>query len=86
MTGTKDKPLMRSLGEFFGHIIRGIRTDPAKPRTTVVKKEIKEEDRGDVILRRTTIEEIEVKSLAQQKGNKTAGDDPYESAPDQPER
>ena len=66
---------MRSLGEFFGHIIRGIKTDPAKPRTTVLKKEIKEEDRGDVILRRTTIEEIEVKRLAQQQPNETAGDD-----------
>ena len=86
MTGTKDKPLMRSLGEFFGHIIRGIRTDPAKPRTTVVKKEIKEEDRGDVILRRTTIEEIEVKRLAQQQGNETAGDDCYEPGADPQER
>ena len=73
MTGTKDKPLMRSLGEFFGHIIKGIRTDPARPQTTVLKKEIKEEDHGDVILRRTTIEEIEVKKLPQQNNDDSAG-------------
>ena len=26
-----DKPLMRSLGEFFGHVVKGIRTDPKAP-------------------------------------------------------
>ena len=73
MAASKNKPLMRSLGEFFGHIIKGIKTDPAKPRTTVLKKEIKEEDRGDVILRRTTVEEIEVKKLPQQNNDDSAG-------------
>jgi hypothetical protein len=85
MASSKDKPLMRSLGEFVGHIIRGIRTDPAKPRTTVlkkeIKKEIKEEDRGDVILRRTTIEEIEVKRLHQQQPDNGAPDNHREEAP-----
>jgi len=28
--GSEEKPLMRSLGEFFGHIARAIKTDPAK--------------------------------------------------------
>ncbi len=51
---------MRNLGEFVGHIFKGLKTDPAK-QTKVVRKEMEEEDRGDVILRRTTIEEIEIR-------------------------
>jgi len=66
MAADADKSLMRSLGEAVGHVIKGIRT-PAEPKRTVVKPvqkpvqrhEQEEEDRGDVILRRTTIEEIE---------------------------
>jgi hypothetical protein len=58
----KKKPLMRNLGEFFGHIIRAVKTDPAKEtEKTVVRKSVEESEREDVILRRTTIEEIEVK-------------------------
>ena len=51
------KPLMRSLGEFVGHIVKGVRADPARK---TVRKEV-QETRGDdgVILRRTTIEEVE---------------------------
>lgn len=50
---------MRSLGEFVGHIVKGIRTNPAK-RT--VRKEVQETRRDDgVILRRTTIEEVEIR-------------------------
>ncbi|UCD75846.1 MAG: hypothetical protein JSV91_02795 [Phycisphaerales bacterium] len=60
MAESANKPLMRSLGEFFGHIVRAIRTDPAAKRS-VIRKEVEEEDRGDIVLRRTTIEEIEVK-------------------------
>jgi hypothetical protein len=48
---------MRSLGEFVGHIVKAVRTDPRKK---LIKKEIEEEQRGDVTLRRTTIEEIEI--------------------------
>ena len=63
MTAKKDKSLMRSLGEFVGHIVKGVKTDPAKPEgKKEVRREVEEEDRGDVILRRTTIEEIEFKS------------------------
>jgi len=59
MASRESKPLMRSLGEFFGHIIKGAKTDPAKK---VVRKEIEEERREDgVILRRTTIEEVEIR-------------------------
>ena len=56
---------MRSLGEFVGHIVKGIRTTPetdAKRSRTVIRETIEEEQQGDVILRRTTIEEVEVRS------------------------
>ena len=63
MAKTNDKPLMQSLGEFFGHIVKGIKTKPEGPGAdeTVDRKNVKveEEDRGNMILRRTTIEEIE---------------------------
>jgi hypothetical protein len=50
---------MRSLGEFFGHIAKAVKTDPAK-KTKTVSKTVEEEQRGDLTLRRTTIEEIEI--------------------------
>jgi hypothetical protein len=59
MADSKNKPLMRSLGEFFGHIVKAVRTDPSK-KQTVISKSVEEEDRGNVTLRRTTIEEIEI--------------------------
>ncbi len=58
---TRDKTIMRSLGEFFGHIVKGIRTDPAR-RRTVVRRETEEQHRGPITLRRTPIDEIEFKS------------------------
>lgn len=59
---------MRSLGEFFGHIARGIATNPAAGSArerTVVREETteREETTADgqrVILRRTIVEEVEV--------------------------
>jgi hypothetical protein len=64
MASPARKSLMRSLGEFCGHIARGIRTDPSKPGPRVVRKEVEEETRetpqGRMTLRRTTIEEVEV--------------------------
>ena len=63
MAAPQDKSLLRSLGEFFGHIAHGIKTDPAKART-VTKKTIEHESRdtpqGKVVLRRTIIEEVEL--------------------------
>lgn len=53
---------MRSLGEAVGHIIKAIRTDPAKRKQTV-RKTIEEQQRGDMILRRTTIEEVEITAV-----------------------
>jgi hypothetical protein len=52
------KPLMRSLGEFVGHIIRAVKTDPARK---VIHKSIDEQQQDSLILRRTTIDEVEIK-------------------------
>lgn len=56
--------LMHALGSFFGHLWHGIRTDPAKPERRIVKTETQLETRdtpqGRVVLRRTTIEEVEL--------------------------
>jgi hypothetical protein len=59
MSDSKNKPLMRSLGEFFGHIVKAVRTDPSKKKT-VTSKSVEQEDHGNITLRRTTIEEIEI--------------------------
>ena len=60
MSDSKKKPLMRSLGEFFGHIVKAVRTNPSKEQT-VISKSVEEEDHGNITLRRTTIEEIEIR-------------------------
>ena len=61
MSDEQDKPLARSVGEFFGHIFKAFKTKPDSRGKRTVKKESQTEDRDDVILRRTTIEEIEFK-------------------------
>ncbi|MHC4794980.1 MAG: hypothetical protein GWP75_04535 [Planctomycetia bacterium] len=60
MSGQEPKSIMRSLGEFVGHVAKGIRTDPSAPKVTEVRREVETERRGDVVLRRTTIEEVEM--------------------------
>ncbi len=63
----KKKPLMRNIGEFFGHIVKGIRTRPA--RTVVSKTEEKRvSEDGKMILRRTTIDEIEIRKDSSSTG------------------
>ncbi|MEN0019728.1 MAG: hypothetical protein AAF747_02470 [Planctomycetota bacterium] len=72
-----NKSVMRCLGEFVGEVWRGVKT-PAKASTThrvreSVEEEQRETDAGPVIVRRTTIEEIEMprrSSPADQQGNK----------------
>lgn len=60
------KPLMRSLGEFVGHIWSGVKADPGgggrveRRRETAEKETIDEQGRR-VILRRTVVEEVEVR-------------------------
>lgn len=65
------KSIMRSLGEFFGHIAHAVRTDPARPDPrgrTVTRQTVEEEQRdtpqGPVRLRRTIIEEVELPPTA----------------------
>ena len=61
MTTGESKSLMRSVGEFFGHIIHAIKT-PADDgsQVTEINREVMETTRDGVTLRRTTIDEIEV--------------------------
>jgi hypothetical protein len=56
---------LRSLGEFFGHIAKAVRTDPAK---RIARKTVDERQEGGMILRRTTIEEIELKDSHSTRG------------------
>ena len=65
MANEPEKPLLRSLGEFFGHVVRGIKTDPAKPEGRTVKKQTVEHEtrdtpQGKVVLKRTIIEEVQL--------------------------
>ncbi len=64
MADRKNKPLMRSLGEFVGHIYKAVRSDPGSGRT-VLHKTTEQEKRGTITLRRTTIEEIEIDETKQ---------------------
>jgi hypothetical protein len=57
--------LLRSLGEFVGHIAKGL-TSPIKTRdekTKVVRRDVEERSvptpQGPMTLRRTTIDEVE---------------------------
>lgn len=67
MPAPKKKPLMRSLGEFFGHLAKAVKTDPAAdaPARRTVRHDVEEQRQhtpdGTVVLRRTTIEEVEVR-------------------------
>ena len=45
---------MRSLGEFVGHIMAGVKSDPTRSRQEV-SRTVEEEQRGDLILRRTDL-------------------------------
>lgn len=62
------KSIMRSLGEFVGHIARGVMADPrpSSARRQVVREQTQERegttpDGRRVILRRTVIDEIETR-------------------------
>lgn len=54
------KGLMRSLGEFTGHIIKGLRT-PAESSRHEVSRSVEETTGEDgITLRRTVIDEVEI--------------------------
>ena len=61
MASTPDKPLMRCLGEFVGHIVKSVKSNPTKT-TSEVNRSVEERKGGNVTLRRTTIDEIEIQS------------------------
>ena len=54
----KKKSLMRCLGEFTGHIARGIRAKVDEPVPEEVSRTVEETQDGPVTLRRTVIEEV----------------------------
>ena len=63
MSNRPDKSIMHSLGEFVGHVVRGIRTDPAANKTTTeVRRTEETEDRDGVVLRRTVVEEVVIRN------------------------
>ena len=53
------KSLMRSLGEFAGHIIKGVRT-PAEAERHQVRRDVEETVHNGMTLRRTIIEEVQL--------------------------
>ncbi len=56
---TEDKkPLMRCLGEFVGHILHAVKSDATKRE---VNRTIEEQKEANMTLRRTTIDEIEIR-------------------------
>jgi len=80
MDEPQKKTLMRSLGEFVGHVVKAVRTDPPHPaqpesrKRETVRTTVEEEDRGSMILRRTTIEEVEINPT--QSDQSPSGDPP----------
>jgi hypothetical protein len=64
-----EKSIARSLGEFFGHIWKGVQEPvgqpPAKTEGKMVvhertEEEVRDTPQGKVVLRRTIVEEMEV--------------------------
>ena len=57
MAKGQDKPIMRCLGEFVGHILHAV-----KPSSHIqeVNRKVEERVEGNLTFRRTTIDEIEV--------------------------
>ncbi len=49
---------MRCLGEFVGHIVKAVKSDT---KSREVNRTVEEKNEGNTILRRTTIDEIEIK-------------------------
>ena len=55
------RSLMRSVGLFCHHIMDAVRSDSAARKKHVVNKKVEEIEKENLILRRTTIDEIEFK-------------------------
>jgi|TARA_B100000953_G_C17757809_1_gene337934 hypothetical protein len=59
MSVKHNKPLMRCLGEFVGHIMHALKSNDTSQE---VRRTVEEKTDGQVTLRRTTIDEIEIKA------------------------
>jgi len=65
VSGSADKKsIARSVGEFIGHIVEGVKADPSEDRTAEVRRTVEETTQDGVVLRRTTIEEVEFRDAA----------------------
>lgn len=62
LTPGPNKPLARSIGEFFGILAQAARTDVTKPAPTVVRETIEERTvntpQGPITLRRRVVDEV----------------------------
>ncbi len=70
--GSSDRQsgLMRNLGRFFGHIVAGARSDPSRQEVSRQVEECQvDTPAGKVTLRRTTVEEIEIRKDAHIAGD-----------------
>lgn len=73
------KSIMRSLGEFLGHVAHGFRADTGGGRDRKVVRTATEERTADapdgskLVLRRTTIEEVEVRRTPAHDAPRDAG-------------
>ncbi len=65
MSENRNKPLMRCLGEFVGHILHAVKSDSSKQG---LHRSVEEKVEGNVTLRRTTIDEIEIRSKGDSYG------------------
>jgi len=61
MGATPDKPLMRCVGEFVGYILNAVKSNPKK-HIHELHRSVEERADGQVTLRRTTVDEIEIQS------------------------
>ncbi|MGH7244857.1 MAG: hypothetical protein ACREJD_15695 [Phycisphaerales bacterium] len=66
MDPNSKKSLSRSIGEFFGHILKGVHEPVGTPPTEKhvlrqeTTEEVRETEAGKVIVRRTIVEELEI--------------------------
>lgn len=78
------KSIMRSLGEFFGHIAKGVRSNPNKRE---IRRTVEEERREDgLLLRRTVIEEVELRPGQRPKPPAEGNDEQTAGGPADSER
>ena len=85
MSGTSDrKSIARSIGEFVGHIVEGVKSDPAGTRSNEVRRTVEETTQDGVVLRRTTIEEVEFRDAADARADDREQTPPTETGAPSP--